>query len=83
MSAAEPSSAPHPACVWLVETWWFGTYEFLGAYNNEAAAREHASDPAVVAKHATSIIIREVGVRTHKSLRVPHQRDIRDRGLKG
>jgi hypothetical protein len=51
-------------CVYLVESWWYGTYGLVAAYDTLEEARRHAQHPETVKQYGRQLTIREIGVRS-------------------
>jgi hypothetical protein len=55
--------------VYLVEYFWYGTYELLGVYDNKEAALAHIKDPNCIKEYGDELTITGVGVRSRKQLK--------------
>lgn len=72
--AEEPGRS---SVVYLVESWWYDSYDLLAAYDSEEVAIAHAADPKVVKGYGKTVRVREVGVRSRLQFKVPHERSVK------
>lgn len=62
--------------IYLVEHWWYSSYQLIAAYDTLEAAINHCNFQGVLDVFGKTLVVREIGLRSKLQYKKVHERYI-------